>query len=294
VRTQSISVALGYFAGMLMLLSLLATSACGAQRGQFPPYPDNWEWTLSPEQRASLTDLDAALLDNGDVLMVARFTDRAGVRRERLSLLFPRKHIEVASIDAADRVTFRNGETALVIQHAQREADIGNGFTVSSISRSYRLCYRGPVRNLVVKRDKLRHAVLEKVVFALLEEPREFVGGGGQAWFGEEGASCPDEGPVRVQYRVAALAGIFLPLPDGTTLLVDKDAAVIVRLRDTLEPGRLSHSGRVYSFEYTGNDYFIDDVLHKKYGGDDSAQTPRYQEMLDDLYNYLNQLQREH
>jgi hypothetical protein len=47
----------------------------------------------------------------------------------------------------------------------------------------------------------------------------------------------------------------------------------------------------VHSFEYHDNDFFIDEILGKRYL--DDGQTPRYQEMLDDLYNYLTQQTRE-
>lgn len=241
----------------LVLSASLITSACGADTAKFPPYPDEWEWFVPSDGRAHLMDLRAFLLNDGEVLVRAEFSDNAGKSNN----------------------------------HGKAEASIGSGVSVTSVSSAYRLCFRGPVRNIVVKRDTSGHTVTSRVVFVVLDQAREFVGGGGQAWLGEDDASCPDEGPVRVRYRVAAAAGTFLSLPDGTTLMVDRDTGAIVRLRDALEPGRPSPSGRVYSFEYRDNDFFIDDVLGKHYSGD--GETPRYQDMLDDLYNYLNQQTRE-
>jgi hypothetical protein len=271
----------------LVLTASLITAACGADTAKFPPYPDEWEWFVPSDGRTHLTDLRAFLLDDGEVLVRAEFLDHVGKSNNRSWLLFSKRPVNGASIDEAGRVTAGRAALGQVVGTGKAEASIGSGFSVTNVSRAYRLCFRGPVRNIVVKRDTSGHIVTSRVVFVVLDQAREFVGGGGQAWLGEEDASCPDEEPVRVRYRVAAAAGTFLSLFDGTTLMVDRDAGMIVRLRDTLEPGRPSPSGRVYSFEYRDNDFFIDDVLGKHYSGD--GEVPQYQEMLDDLYNYLTQ-----
>lgn len=62
---------------------------------------------------------------------------------------------------------------------------------------------------------------------------------------------------------------------------------MILRLKDTLEPGAPSPSRRVVTFDYNDDGPFIDRLLHRQYRWSDS--TPPYQEMLDDLYRFLTQ-----
>lgn len=270
-------------AAALALLALLAIGgARSAEPVHFPPYPDKWEWFVPVDEGAQLTDLSASLLRTGDVMVSAEFIDRAGRHRKNSWSLFTLRPLDASAVAAGDEVV---GDSRI-------ESAIGSGFTVTNLSRIYRLCFRGPVRNVIAKRDRLGHIVAERIFFVLLDQPRTFIGGGGQQWLGDESASCPDEGPVRVSYRVMTLAGSFLSLPDGTTLLIDPAAALILRLRDTLQAGAPSASGRVFGFDYDDDDFFLDNLLGKHYQqGDD---TPRYQEMLDDLHRYLTQRKREH
>lgn len=277
----------------IVATAFIATSACGARREFFPPYPDMWEWTVPTGREETLVNLDASLLDGGDVLISAALADKSGKHRTKSWLLFSQDAVDPIVAEGADRVVLPDGKNARVIGSAKREVPLGKDSTITSISRGYRLCYRGPVRSIVVKRDKLGHSVAERVIFVVLDEARRFVGGGGQSWSSEQNASCPDEGPVDIRYRVAAAAGSFLSLPDGTALLLDSDTALIIRFREDLNLGRRSPSGKVFSFEYRDNDYFIDDALGKRYY-DDEDETPRYQEMLDDLYQYLMRLRKEH
>jgi len=270
-------------AAALALLALLATGgARSAEPVHFPPYPDKWEWFVPVDEGTQLTDLSASLLRTGDVMVSAEFTDRAGKRRKNSWSLFTQKPLDALAIARREEVV---GDPRI-------ESSLGSGFTVTNLPRNYRLCFRGPVRNVIAKRDKLGHSVAERVFFVVLDQPRTFVGGGGQQWFGDENASCPDEGPVRVTYRVMTLAGPFLSLPDGTTLLIDPAAGLILRLRDTLQAGAPSASGRVFGFDYDDDDFFIDNLLGKHYQQGD--ETPRYQEMLDDLHRYLTRRKPEH
>jgi hypothetical protein len=206
-------IVLARIAATLVLTACLITSACGADSAKLPPYPDEWEWFIPSDRNAQLTDLSAFLLRSGEVLIRAELRDKAGKSSQRSWLLFSKQPVEGASIDATGRVTSQRGVVGQVIGTDDVEASIGHGFTVTNVSRSYRLCFRGPVRNIVLKRDTSGQIVTSRVVFVVLDQPREFIGGGGQAWPGEDGASCPDEGPVRVRYGVAAAAGTFLSLP---------------------------------------------------------------------------------
>jgi len=264
-------------------LMLSATYMGAERRSDAPRYPDVWEWFVPVESGAELKDLVGWLLDRGDVAVIADLIDAAGKPIKKSWLLFSGDSLDARSFAAAqDHIV---GVTRL-------ESGIGEGFTVTSLSHRYRLCYRGPVRSEIIKRDDSIHFAARRVAFVLLDRPREFVGGGGQRWFGEENASCPDEGPVHIKYRVASVEGVFLALPDGTTLLFDANVGLILRLKDTLEPGAPSPSKRVFMFDVPDDDRLVEGLLGKGYQNDDE-DTPRYQEALDDLYLYLTQLGRD-
>jgi hypothetical protein len=125
-------------------------------------------------------------------------------------------------------------------------------------------------------------------VFYLLDEPK--------IWEGAYYENC-DESEHRLIVRVKPIQGKILPLDDGTFLVVNSSGGLIIRFDKDFQTHSPLLNRKIFVFdqdEYSDG-MFIDKITGKKYWEQRGEQIySKNQEALDDLYNYLISIKREH
>ncbi len=272
----------------------LGASACSASQetthtSRQPVELGEWEWVAPSVPGATLAELHMSLLDDGDVLFSSTYRAGDGSTRTRLATLSGRSKVDESRSDPkARRIVMSDGSKRTVVRSESAKAVLPGGEAVTVIPKVYRQCYRGPVRFILARTGRGGEIEQTKVMFALTDEPRTFVGGGGSAWHGEENASCPNEPPLELTYRVEAASGVFLALPDGTALMRVSGYPIVVRLTRELDSRSklIGHRLFLLPFESGDDPLYVVKLTGKDYGSIEEG-TARYQEALDDLRSYL-------
>ncbi len=277
-----------------LILAFCSGACFGVSPGKpfYPPYPEVWDWVSPKKANMKLTELSTLLLETGDVLIVSIYeaADRH-IEREYVTM-FGGKTLDQGRSDLGrEHVVLSDGTVTRVLKRKQRQIKLNDGSTILLLSNVYRYCYRGPVREYVAKRDIHGNYLLQRVVFYLLDEAKRFVGGGGEPWFGEPNASCPNEGPLELQVQVESITGLFLDLPDHTFLMLMPEHSLVLRLDEEFNTRSPLLNRRIFIFDYHDDPLFVNSLTHKDYGMIEGGSA-RYQDALDDLYQYLLQIQR--
>lgn len=275
---------------VLLALAFSSTSACQmVDLASSPARSEIWDWAALQLPGKTVTELRTSLLDNGDVLISWSYQSPDGKIEPHLATMFQTTRVDVArSVLARGHIVFADGAVSRVVARESASAVLHDGDQVTVISRVYRQCYRGPVRHVLARLDSLGHIELMKAAIYLLDEPKEFIGGGGEPWFGEPNASCPNEPPLHLRFKVETLDGSLLALPDDTLLLTLQGYPTVLRLTRDLETRSLLNNRKIFllPFDVGGGSLFVDKLTGKNYGSIEEG-TARYQEALDDLYAYL-------
>jgi hypothetical protein len=133
----------------------------------------------------------------------------------------------------------------------------------------------------------------QEAYFFLLPRPKVFRGGGGQAWNGVAGASCPNEEPLRLKVWLEPLAGQIVMLKDNTFLLADMAHRVVLRITEDLDSQSTLINKTIFHFP-TADTFLMDRLMVKSYGLPDDETAPVsqaiYQEALDDLHKLATEL----
>jgi hypothetical protein len=268
----------------------LATSSSSPGAPALPPYPDVWQAVFPEKSDSRLTALSAYLLDTGEVVFAADYESAQQVKRRELLTMFGTKEVDRdRSVLGTGQVTFKDGTVAHVKAQDQSQVVLADGRKVAIQSQVYRLCYRGPARQLVARYDQgAGETATRVVIFYLLPRPTTFSGGGGHEWLGQADESCPNEPPLNLHVPVESVAGSFLALPDDSVILLDQEHSLALRLTGDLTTRAPLLQRSLFIFPYRSDDdpLFVGKLTHKDYGSIEEG-TAQYQKALDDLRDYL-------
>jgi uncharacterized protein YecT (DUF1311 family) len=275
---------------LFQCLLVLWPLSAGAQ--QMPPYPDVWE--LQFPNAVPGSSLHASLLNDGQVV-VAYLPDGPAGKAPRVErLFFGGGSVKEERLPDGQYVfTYADGRHTTVSSHDNFREALPDGRTIRNSYNEYRDCYRGPAREYVVITGENRRPQVSKVFFYLLDEPQRFTTSVNDNWRGlDTGPSCPTEPSLDLEVNVESIGGSFLPLSDGTILLLDHQHGLVIRLtRDLDSPSNLMNN-RVFAFPYNESYLFVDLLLGKDYGNGEEKSI-RFQEALDDLRDHLRKIKNE-
>jgi hypothetical protein len=170
-----------------------------------------------------------------------------------------------------------------------------DGSVISSRGTHLKDCFIGPGNSWFVRLSEIPKPnqpppkeLTHKIVFYLLDEPK--------IWEGAYYENC-EESEHRLIVRVEPIQGTVLPLNDGTFLLVNSSRGLIIRFDKDFQTHSPLLNRKIFVFdqdEYSDG-MFIDKITGKKYWEQRGEQIySKNQEALDDLYNYLISIKREH
>ncbi len=214
--------------GLLILATLLTVNA---HAQPLPPYPDVWELQFPNPTPGS--SLHASLLSDGQVVIEYMPEGMAAKAPRVEKLFFGGGNVRREKLPDGQLVfTYADGTHAVVSRYASYREQLGHGRVIRSADNKYRGCYRGPAQEYVMILDGERHQRIEKVFFYLLDEPKRFVSTANDNWRElDTGPSCPTEPSLNIEVSVESISGSFLPLPDGTILLLDHQHGLVLRRR---------------------------------------------------------------
>lgn len=271
------------------MLVLLPIAVCAQQT---PPYPDVWEMQFPNPAPGSR--LRASLLNDGQVVIAYLPDALSGKAPSVERLFFGGGAVQQQRLADGQYVfVYEDGRQASVTALDSFSGRLQDGRTIRNGDNAYRDCYRGPAREYVLIKDKDRDQRFTKVFFYLLDKPKRFVSTVNDNWRGlNTGPSCSSEPSLNLEVSVESIGGSFLPLPDGTILLLDHEHGLVLRLTKDLESHSKLMNNLVFAFPYNDSYLFVGLLLGKDYGSGEN-QSIRYQEALDDLRDYLRKIKKE-
>jgi hypothetical protein len=193
---------------VVLLLLIFTVSLASAEEKKYPPYPDVWDWQIPNADRVTgLVRVRAVYaMDNGDVMVAYENDSRDKVIKyvtffEKIVVNNPKAvYKENYTGDAKSRIPFRNGFFLSKIGGGMRSGGCYNalGFHIAIYDKT-------ETKNLDDKR-----------LLYVFDRPK---------YYETHHPHCMD-GPS-FYYRVDAVSAEFLPLKDGTFLLVADDGYII-------------------------------------------------------------------
>jgi len=246
--------------------------------------PDVWDRRLPPAQVGSIR---AYRTEPGAIIVEWR--DLSSPPRTRALDFATGKEIQILDKESRQgerAYRLESGIVAKVTVGSTGKLVLDADTEISVQPYRYWDCWRGPDRTSIVKTNSVgadRQVIWHKYIFALLDRPEIFSVGLSNR--------CPEGRFPRLVSYTREVAGGFLPLGDGTFLLIDQ-GGLILRFDSDLN-SKSELLGREV-FVLAGGEPGTGVMLSRINGKTYYPERPpaRYQQALDDLKNYLEQ-QRE-
>lgn len=265
---------------MFLLVSIY--SKAKAEQNTYPPYPDVWQWELNIPKTA--TFIRSHRLENGDVLISYYYGAHGRKEVQKQFTLFGQQVVTRRN----SGIELSDGSRLKIDQEIRWGTPVSypDNSEIAGGTETNGPCWRGPANNYFVKRNgEGRPAIWTKSIFMILDKPEHF------SVMGPPGA-CPEGSYPDLVRQVEAFDYGILPLRDGTFLVgfrghlyirLDKDfhtkapllnkKIFILDVDDNLVPPAANPTNFDYTNGSMGNSF-------------------SYQKALDDLYQYLVNLQK--
>lgn len=272
-----------------------------AQKIEYPPYPEVWDWQ-EPNAEIHYTTYESLLLmQNGDVLIpYEKKTTKKGMLVDHAATFFGKKTFVGGDAKKTIEVAIKNtnSQTEEIDRiHGRdlyRKAINKDGTIIIKSEFSYDLnCYAGPNRHPYRLTNKVTNQTKTFSIFQLLDKPEKLIINGvyGELGTAEEDkeypdASCQYERRRTVTYMVKTVIGSFLFLSNGNYLFRVNGTGDVIRF-----DGDLKSKSKL-----VGDKYFLI-VNNGGPGVMNSLQTDYTEENgekeTDDLYRYLQGIRRQ-
>jgi hypothetical protein len=247
--------------------------------------PEVWDRNLNP--RPIPSSIRAIPLDSGDVVLEwkgakapALTIRRTYFGNQRATLLDENKQ--------TGQLSFRLDDGQIDHGTPIRVAAVNfkDGSSISIETYSYWDCWRGPDNRGFVKRIRgtdTADAIWWKYAFELLDKPEIFSAG--------LSGRCPEGSFPRLVARTRPIVGSLIPLKDETFLMLD-EMGIVLRFDSEMRSKSALIDRRVFVLDgdIPGSGAMLERFTHKSYYPE--VPPARYQEALDDLYEYLSQQRR--
>jgi hypothetical protein len=178
-----------------------------AQKAQYPPYPDVWDWQVPESDRPIDVGFKVKQMDNGDV-MIAYRPDKEGKKYKYITFFGKAVVTDTRAVykddygsDAKYKVTVQNN---FILDGG------GHGGTRSGG------CYDALSFDVDVYDNTLRKMVFHKKLLQVFDKPK---------YYETHYPRCFD-GPS-FNYQVSAVDARYLPLKDGTFLMIIPEGYII-------------------------------------------------------------------
>ena len=235
---------------------------------EYPPYPDVWGYELPwPD----LGQVFVYKMQNGDYAITYPFREKEEDKyfikyffSEKQKILTKEEYRLIQQRKSAEKynITLKNGE------HMTRFVFDAGGECTNYFSDNYFNKTDKTGRIVFKKMAFYLHDVYKKVTFLDLYELRKCAG------------------PGEMLMRLENVGDSFIPLDDGTFLLLNRDGGFILRFDKDLNTKSELLNKKVYLID---RDFFVKNFVDK-YRLDDSAQS--YQTLHDELLKYFMSLKK--
>ena len=228
-------------------------------QNKYPPYPDVWDWEV-PKEDIPIEGMNVKAMDNGDI-MISYNQDRKDGKVKGVTFF---GKTDVINVEAVYKGDFRDD--------AQRRIPFKNGFFLRTVGSGTRSggCYDALGFDITVMDKSEMNVISSKKLLYVYDKPQ----------FYETKPDCMD-GPS-FYYQVESVAADFLPLKDGTFLLVAPEGYVI-RFDENFQTKSKLMNKRFFWME---EDAWLEFNVNGKYG-DRANGDKDLKRLYNDLYKML-------
>jgi len=178
-----------------------------AQKAQYPPYPDVWDWQVPEADRPIDVGFIVKQMDNGDV-MIAYRPDKEGKKYKYITFFGKAVVTDTKTVYKDDYGT--DAKSKLAINNNLQIGGGGHGGTRSGG------CYEALSFDVDVYDNAQRKILSRKKLLQIFDKPK---------YYETHYPRCMN-GPS-FYYQVAAVDARYLPLQDGTFLMVIPEGYII-------------------------------------------------------------------